>query len=119
MPIVPGLQPGQRFRCAACGNLTRFDIETVERVRRYWHADLSGEGTAEESHQIAVELVSVTCRWCASSEAIQVESVPAEGELRDDEPGPGAEVGPPPDDEVATGGDDQDVEGDGDDRATE
>lgn len=65
-----------RFRCGACGNLTRFDVETVERVRRFWHADLSGVGENEEEERLERRVESVTCRWCLSSEAIELVEVP-------------------------------------------
>ena len=74
--MPPGLPPGQRFRCSACGNLTRFDVESVERVRRFWHADLAGGGTVEEEERVEVDVRSVTCRWCGSSEAIELVAVP-------------------------------------------
>jgi hypothetical protein len=77
--LATGLEPGNRFRCTACGNLTRFDVETVERLRRFWHAELSGAAEAEEVEQLSVELVSVTCRWCGSSDAIEVVPAPAGG----------------------------------------
>lgn len=70
------LEPGTRYRCAACGNLTRFDVESVEHVRRYWHVDLSGTGTVEEEEQLEVDVTAVTCRWCGSKDAIEVVAVP-------------------------------------------
>jgi hypothetical protein len=73
---APGLLPGQRFRCAACGNLTRFDVESVERVRRFWHADLAGGGTVEEEERVDVDVKSVTCRWCGSAESIEIVAAP-------------------------------------------
>lgn len=72
-----GLAPGTRYRCGACGNLTRFDVETVERVRRFWHVDLAGHGSAEEEERVEVEVLAVTCRWCGAADAIEV--VPAPG----------------------------------------
>jgi hypothetical protein len=71
-----GLASGERYRCAACGNLTRFDVETVERVRRFWHADLSGEGTVEDEERLEVRVETVSCRWCGSGEWIEVVAVP-------------------------------------------
>ena len=65
-----GLRPGTRYRCDGCGNLTRFDVETVERVRRFWHADLAGHGQIEEEQRASIEVVGVTCRWCGSRDAV-------------------------------------------------
>lgn len=73
---LAGLMPGKRYRCAACGNLTRFDVESVERVRRFWHMDLSGSGVVEEEERLDVGVQSVSCRWCGSSEAIEVVDAP-------------------------------------------
>lgn len=73
---LAGLAPGKRYRCAACGNLTRFDIESVERVRRFWHADLSGAGSVEEEERLAAGVERVSCRWCGSSASIEVVDAP-------------------------------------------
>lgn len=67
-----GLEPGTRYRCGACGNLTRFDVETAERVRRFWHVDLAGHGSPEEEEHVEVEVLRVTCRWCGADDAIDV-----------------------------------------------
>lgn len=74
--LALGLTPGHRFRCGACGNLTRFDVQSVERVRRFWHVDLSGSGTAEEEERLEVQVEAVTCRWCGASDAIEVVDAP-------------------------------------------
>ena len=73
----PGLTPGKRWRCDACGNLTRFDVESTERVRRFWHLDLGGEGAVEEQEFLEVSVGAVTCRWCGSRDAIRVIDAPA------------------------------------------
>jgi hypothetical protein len=78
--LAAGLEPGKRFRCNACGNLTRFDVETVERVRRFWHAELSGAAHAEEEEVVERDVVAVTCRWCGSADAIEVVEAPSAGE---------------------------------------
>lgn len=81
---VVGLAPGQRYRCAACGNLTRFDVETVERVRRYWHADLSGDGVVDDEQRVEVRVESVSCRWCGTGQAVEVVDTPATRSAGDD-----------------------------------
>ena len=70
--LAAGLAPGQRYRCAGCGNLTRFDVVSTERVRRFWHVDLSGAGGAEETEALEETVESVTCRWCGSSDNIEI-----------------------------------------------
>jgi hypothetical protein len=72
MELADGLTDGRRFRCGACGNLTRFDVELVERVRRFWHVDLAGKGRVEDSDSLERTVLSVTCRWCSSADAIEV-----------------------------------------------
>ena len=76
MTTPPGLQPGTRWRCDACGNLTRFDVTSTERVRRFWHLDLSGAGAAEEEDFLDVNVESITCRWCGATDAISVVDAP-------------------------------------------
>jgi hypothetical protein len=60
-----------RFRCGACGNLTRFDVVETKRTRSYHHYTLGGEITVEEEEVLSAERESVTCRWCGSSDAIE------------------------------------------------
>ena len=40
---LPG--PDTRWRCARCGNLTRFDVHRTRSTVEYWHLDLAGEPT--------------------------------------------------------------------------
>ena len=75
MAVDVGLAPGHRYRCSACGNVTRFDVESVERVRRFWHVELGGRGRVESEERDDVDVRAVRCRWCGSAEAI--EQVPA------------------------------------------
>lgn len=70
-----GLAPGQRYRCDGCGNVTRFDVDVTERVRRFWHADLSGAGRWE-SEEVETDVRGVRCRWCGSTE-VRVEPRPS------------------------------------------
>lgn len=55
-----------RWRCAQCGNLTRFDVVRSSRVREYVHVDLAGESQVEESEILAEAVEHVQCRWCGS-----------------------------------------------------
>ena len=61
-----------RWRCALCGNLTRFDVQRTSRVREYWHADLAGETTVEERTVLAESIESVRCWWCGSDASIEL-----------------------------------------------
>jgi hypothetical protein len=77
--LARGLEPGARFRCDACGNVTRFDVVATARTRRFHHFDLGGVGHVEEEEVLASEIESVTCRWCGRADAVQVETAPAAG----------------------------------------
>ena len=63
-----------RFRCAACGNLTRFDVVESRRTRAYYHFTIEGGLRVEEEETLSSERERVTCRWCGSSD--DVEEVP-------------------------------------------
>ncbi|QBI21839.1 hypothetical protein ER308_00595 [Egibacter rhizosphaerae] len=71
-----GLAPGTRYRCAQCGNLTRFDVRTTERLSRFWHFDLSGAGTPEEQEIRDLEIEEVRCRWCNTGDGVHVVRTP-------------------------------------------
>jgi hypothetical protein len=68
-PEVPG--PDQRWRCGACGNLTRFDVTRTRRTVEFWHVDLAGAAAVEDT-EVREEIVeSVTCRWCGRTDAVE------------------------------------------------
>lgn len=60
-----------RYRCCACGNLTRFDVLARTRTNSFYHYSLSGELVVEDVQQIENEVESVTCRWCQSSSSVE------------------------------------------------
>lgn len=68
---------GERFRCTACGNVTRFDVVETATTRRYLHADLSGSSTFEEEDVLSHIVEQVTCRWCGRADAVVLEHHPA------------------------------------------
>ena len=70
---LPG--PGERLRCTACGNLTRFDVVTTRRTRAFWHYTVGGELSVEEEQVLDAIVESVVCRWCSASGAA-IEEVP-------------------------------------------
>lgn len=71
--LARGLEEGHRFRCSACGNLTRFDVVATERTRRFHHLELGGRGEVEEEEVLERTIESVACRWCGRDDAIEVE----------------------------------------------
>lgn len=60
-----------RYRCVACGNLTRFDVTTTRRTRAFHHFTLGGELTVEEEQLLTEVVEEVTCRWCGSSQSVE------------------------------------------------
>jgi hypothetical protein len=67
-----------RYRCAACGNLTRFDVLASRRTRAFHHYSIGGELTIEEEEVLEDRVELVTCRWCgASGDSIERVTVPA------------------------------------------
>ncbi|MGN0064549.1 MAG: hypothetical protein ACI379_09935 [Nocardioides sp.] len=74
-----------RWRCAGCGNLTRFDVTRTRRTTEFWHFDLAGEHRVEEETVLSETVETVQCRWCGRDDAIETID-------RNDvvEPGPGA-----------------------------
>lgn len=73
MPVAPP-NADSRWRCTACGNLTRFDVVRTQRVREFVHADLAGDPVVEETESLSNVVEHVTCRWCGAVD--QVELVP-------------------------------------------
>lgn len=60
-----------RYRCGACGNLTRFDVYESRRSRSFYHYTLGGELEIEDQEAISHEVEKVVCRWCGSSDSIE------------------------------------------------
>lgn len=75
--LALGLETDHRFRCDACGNVTRFDVVTTATTRRFHHFDLGGDDQVEEEEILDRRIRSVTCRWCGGTDAIRVEPAPA------------------------------------------
>jgi hypothetical protein len=65
-----------RYRCTACGNLTRFDVVTTRRTRAFHHYNLGGDLEVEEEEVLDERVEQVTCRWCNASGAA-IETVDA------------------------------------------
>ena len=70
MPRLP--DPDQRWRCAGCGNLTRFDVSRWRSTTEYWHFDLAGDHRVEETDVRDETVESVRCRWCGRDDAIEL-----------------------------------------------
>jgi len=60
-----------RYRCRACGNLTRFDVTATRRTRAFHHYSLGGELTVEHSETLSETIEEVSCRWCGNGDAVE------------------------------------------------
>ena len=70
-----------RYRCAACGNLTRFNVVTNRRTRAFHHFSVGGELTVEDVEILEESVEEVSCRWCGNGNAVEVidDGAPATG----------------------------------------
>lgn len=66
-----------RYRCNACGNLTRFDVTATRTVRAFHHYSVGGDLTVEDAEVLAERIDEVLCHWCNSGTSVE--------ELADDE----------------------------------
>jgi DNA-directed RNA polymerase subunit RPC12/RpoP len=62
---------GVRYRCVACGNLTRFDVTSVRRTKAFHHYSVGGALTLEEVKVLEETVEEVSCRWCGHGNAIE------------------------------------------------
>lgn len=69
--VVAALTEDTRWRCARCGNLTRFDVVRASRVKEYVHLDLAGEQQVEEREVLQDTVESVCCRWCGVADTVE------------------------------------------------
>jgi len=60
-----------RYRCAHCGNRTRFDVYETVRRRRFHHYTLGGDLDVDEEEILERSVERVVCRWCERSDAIE------------------------------------------------
>ena len=60
-----------RYRCSACGNLTRFDVTTTRRTKAFHHYTLGGERTVEDEEVLSEVVEEVSCRWCGTGKSVE------------------------------------------------
>jgi hypothetical protein len=63
--------PSIRYRCAACGNLTRFSVVTNRRTRAFHHFSVGGDLSLEDVEVLDETVEEVSCRWCGHGNAIE------------------------------------------------
>ncbi len=61
----------RRYRCAACGNLTRFDVTVTRRSRAFHHYTVGGELTVEDEEVVSEVVEEVRCRWCGTGTGVE------------------------------------------------
>ncbi|HEX2849882.1 MAG TPA: hypothetical protein VHN98_04980 [Acidimicrobiales bacterium] len=61
----------RRYRCTACGNLTRFTVTTTTRARAFHHFTLGGELSVEDEEVLEERVDDVVCRWCGTGAAVE------------------------------------------------
>jgi hypothetical protein len=72
---LPSTEP-KRYRCGACGNLTRFNVTKTTRTREYHHFTIGGELNVEEVEVLDETVEQVTCRWCDHGQQIETINEP-------------------------------------------
>jgi hypothetical protein len=60
-----------RYRCTACGNLTRFDVVSSRRTRAFHHYTVGGELSVEDEEVLEERIEEITCRWCGTGTAVE------------------------------------------------
>jgi DNA-directed RNA polymerase subunit RPC12/RpoP len=71
-----------RYRCTACGNLTRFDVTISRTTQAFHHYTVGGELEVEDEQILAESVDEVSCRWCGHGRSVEV--VSGKVEPRDD-----------------------------------
>jgi hypothetical protein len=64
-----------RYRCTACGNLTRFDVTITRRTKAFHHYTVGGELAIEEPEVLSETIEDVACRWCGTSASVVAEPI--------------------------------------------
>jgi len=80
-------QPVRRYRCTACGYLTRFDVTSSRRTRAFHHYSVSGELEVEDEEVLGEQVEDVSCRWCGSGDSVVALEPDLEAELEADRAG--------------------------------
>ena len=72
-----------RYRCSACGNLTRFEVTRTQTTKAYHHFTVGGELVVEDEEVIDESVHEVACRWCGHGRSVEVlEESDSSGEAR-------------------------------------
>ena len=58
-----------RYRCDACGNLTRFNVTVTRRTAEFHHFSGGGDLEVEDQELLSEKIETVQCRWCGAEAA--------------------------------------------------
>ncbi len=70
-----------RYRCDACGNLTRFDVTISQTTKAFHHFSVGGDLVVEDEEVVSRHVDEVVCRWCGHGRSVV--------EITDEETEPG------------------------------
>jgi hypothetical protein len=71
-PAGSGGPDVKRYRCVACGNLTRFNVVTTRRTKAFHHFSVGGELSVEDVEVLDESIEEVSCRWCGNGNAVEL-----------------------------------------------
>ena len=61
-----------RYRCAACGNLTRFDVTSTRTTKAFHHFTIGGDLVVEDEEVLESAVLDVACRWCGHGRSVEI-----------------------------------------------
>jgi hypothetical protein len=67
-----------RYRCTACGNLTRFDVTVTRTTRAFHHYTVGGDLEVEDEKILSESTEQVLCRWCGHGRNVEAVTDDAE-----------------------------------------
>ena len=59
-----------RYRCDACGNLTRFDVTVSQTTKSFHHYTVGGDLVIEDEEIVSRHVDEVVCRWCGHGRSV-------------------------------------------------
>lgn len=59
-----------RYRCATCGNMTRFEVVVTRRVEETQRVAVNGSAGSSTSGVVAESIDEVRCGWCGDHRSI-------------------------------------------------
>jgi hypothetical protein len=59
-----------RYRCDACGNLTRFDVTISQTTKSFHHYTVGGDLVIEDEEIVSRQVDDVVCRWCGHGRSV-------------------------------------------------